>query len=102
MSSLEREHFTYFVEACRQEYPDLTPFDLVSLNMAAMSYIDSLRLAATQMKSRELVTMSRQHPAVQCRAWMDQLSVTRKARKTTNPEDEDKKNTRSMLMGLSS
>lgn len=102
MSDLEVEHFKFFIESFKDEYPDLTPSDMIGLHMAAMEYINSLRLEVAQLKSGELVTMSRQHPAVQCRAWLDLLSVTRKQRQgAKSAEAEEKAATRSALLGLS-
>jgi hypothetical protein len=46
--------------------------------------------------------MARQHPGVQMRALLDQLSVTRKARKADkNPADDALKEAQQMLLGLS-
>lgn len=88
MTSLEQEHFAFFLESHRQQYPDLTPTDLISLTAAAMEYVAYLRLQASQLSTGELVTMSRQHPGVQMRAWLDSLSVTRKQRGPAKKEDE--------------
>lgn len=88
MSELEREHFTYFVESVRAEYKDLTGTDLIFLNMAGLDYINTMRLQVAQLGTGELVTMSRQHPGVQFRAWIDMLSVSRKARQGTRGDEE--------------
>jgi hypothetical protein len=88
MSDIEREHFDFFLNAIRQEYPDLTHTDNIFLVMAGLDYINSLRLQVQQLKSGDLVTMSRQHPGVQLRAWLDMLSVTRKARQGTRTDTE--------------
>jgi aryl carrier-like protein len=83
MSQIEQDHFDFFIQAVREEHKDLTPVDLICLNMAGLNYINSLRLQQQQLKSGELVTMSRQHPEVQMRAWLDLMSVSRKQRPTT-------------------
>lgn len=80
MSDLEKQHFDFFVQAIREEHPDLNGSDLICLNMAALNYINSLRLQQEQLSSGQLVTMSRQHPEVQMRAWLDLMSVSRKQR----------------------
>jgi hypothetical protein len=103
MSELEVEHFNYFIETIKEENPDLSPADMIALHMAAMEYINALRLEVIQLRDKELVTMSRQHPAVQCRAWLDLLSVTRKQRQGgKSAEAEERAQTRSALLGLSS
>jgi hypothetical protein len=98
MTELEQAHYRYFVESHQQQYPDLTPTDQIGLHMAALDYVSLLRMNATQMASGQLVTMSRQHPGVQLRAWMDSLSVTRKQRGPAKEKDEAAE----MLKALSS
>jgi hypothetical protein len=91
MSELEQQHFHFFVQAIREEHSDLTPSDLIALNMAALNYINSLRLQQAQLTSGELVTMSRQHPEVQLRAWLDLMSVSRKQRGPQKSAEEQQK-----------
>jgi hypothetical protein len=89
MSPVEREHFDFFLEAHREQYPDLTAVDQIGLNMAALCYVNLLRMEATQLTSGQLVSMARQHPCVQLRQWMDSLSVTRKQRPSKKDEDAE-------------
>lgn len=101
MSDIEKQHFTFFLAAIMEEYPDLTKTDMIFLNMAGLDYINSLRLQVQQLQSGELVTMSRQHPGVQLRAWLELLSVSRKARQgSRNNQDEKLTEARAMLLHL--
>lgn len=88
MTDLEREHFHFFIAAIEELYPDLNKLDRLLVRLMACSYIALLRMEAAQMESGQLVTMSRQHPGVQLRAWMDLLSVTRKQRGKVDKDDE--------------
>jgi hypothetical protein len=103
MTDIEQQHFEFFVESVLAENPDLRGTDFIFVNLAGLDYINTLRLEVQQLSSGELVTMSRQHPGVQFRAWIDMLSVSRKARQGgKSQESEEKANTRAMLLGLSS
>lgn len=102
MSALERRHYDFFVESIKLDYGITKPSDMVALHMAALEYINLLRVSAKQLADGEVITAMRQHPGVQLRAWLDTLSTTRKARKEqpTNQEDEElarwKENLRSL------
>jgi hypothetical protein len=103
MSEIEQGLFDYFIAAYTQEYPDLIPSDHLILFLAAIEFIKYIRMAAEELESGKLVTMSRQHPGTQLRGLMDQLSVTRKARvagkrDTTNAEEREM---REFFMGMS-
>lgn len=89
MTELEREHFDFFVNAHLEQYPDMIATDHLALHMAALDYISLLRMQASQLQTGQLVSMARQHPGVQLRAWMDSMSVTRKARGPVNKKGED-------------
>lgn len=86
-TELEREHFTFFVEAYKADYGIKKPSDFIALYMAACEYIQLLRINATSAKTGEVITAARQHPGVQLRAWLDSMGSTRKQRKETK-EDE--------------
>jgi predicted TPR repeat methyltransferase len=103
MSAIERDLFEYFLDAYHQEYPDLIATDHILLHLAALEYIKLLRMIAQELKSGQLVTMSRQSPAVNMRGLLDQLSVTRRAR-VANKKDantEDERELREMFMAMS-
>lgn len=103
MSELEQEHFTFFIESIKEEYPDLTMSDMIYLQQAGLEYINTLRLQVEQLRSGQLVTMSRQHPSVQFRAWIDLLSVSRKQRPQAKTQDDaEREEWRRKLGGLSS
>lgn len=100
MTVLEQEHFHYIINSFKQECPDLSDTDLISLNMLGLSYINSLRLEVKQLADGELITMSRQDPRIQMRQWMELLSIRRKDRK---PKDEKPKDDyKDFLISLSS
>lgn len=88
LSELEREHFDYCVQTIMDENPDLLASDMMYVYLAAMEYINTLRLQVEQLRTGTLVTMSRQHPAMQFRAWIDLLSVSRKQRPTAKTQDD--------------
>jgi hypothetical protein len=93
MSELEKEHFYFFLDAYQQDYPSMKPTDIICLHQAALEYINTLRVQAKQLASGEVISMARQHPGVQMRAWLDMMDVTRKARtkgKTSDESDEAK------------
>lgn len=98
MTDLEREHFEYFIEAIKQDNK-LRPSDYIGLYAAGLEYVAYLRLQASQIASGQLVTMSRQHPGVQLRAWLDTMSFSR--RKDTGSK-KDENGMTSALMALSS
>jgi hypothetical protein len=89
MTALELEHYHFFVEAYQQDYPGMKPTDLICLHQAALEYINTLRVQAKQLKTGEVISMARQHPGVQLRAWLDAMSVTRKARTSAKKDTEE-------------
>lgn len=95
--------FDFFQEAIKAQYPDLTQFDLLILHLAAVEYIKYLRVAARELETKQVISMARQHPGVNMRALLDQLSVTRKARtgNTKDTGDDLDKEARAALLGLS-
>lgn len=97
MTDLEREHFEYFIAAIKADNK-LRPSDYIGLYAAALEYVAYLRLQASQIASGQLVTMSRQHPGVQLRAWLDTMSFSR--RKGTSGEKAESDVARG-LMALS-
>lgn len=87
MSPIEREHYELFRDAHYQIYPDLNIIDKLVVRLMAIEYIKTLRMMAEELESGQLITMSRQHPGVQMRAYADMLSVTRKQRGKAEKED---------------
>lgn len=98
MTELEREHFEFFIEAIKADN-QLRPSDYIGLYAAGLEYIAYLRLQASQIASGQLVTMSRQHPGVQLRAWLDTMSFSRR-KGVSGKQAED--GLASQLMALSS
>jgi hypothetical protein len=103
MTDVERPLFDYFIDSYNQEYPDLTATDHLTLFLAAIEFIKYLRVAARELETGEVITMSRQHPGVNFRALLDQLSVTRRARTArSRPDDDaDSKELKDFFLGMS-
>ncbi len=102
LTSVERPLFDYFIDSYNAEYPDLTPTDHLNLFLAAIEFIKYLRVAARELETGEVITMSRQHPGVNLRALLDQLSVTRRARtaRSRPEEDSDAKELREFFLSM--
>jgi hypothetical protein len=70
-----------------------------------LEYVNLIRVQAMQLKSRQVLSMARQHPGVQLRQWLDQMACTRKARtagKSPSQDDQDRASLKELLKGLSS
>lgn len=87
MNELEQQWYDYFISSHRLEYPDLTDTDNILLMLAGLEFVKYLRVAQDEMKTGTVISMARQHPGVQMRALLDQLSVTRKARNAGKKDD---------------
>lgn len=103
MTDVEQGLFDYFMQAYQEQYPDLLPTDLLLLHLAALEYIKYLRVVAEELSTGKVISMARQHPGVNMRALLDQLSVTRRARtaRSKPDEDEDAKELKAFFMGMS-
>lgn len=88
MTDLEKEWFWFMIDAIHAEFNDLTPLEELQTCMFSLDMINTLRLEVQQLTSKELVTMSRQHPGVQARAWVDQLRKGRAGKSEADPERE--------------
>lgn len=89
MSSVEQAYYTFWTESVREENPDLTNSDHIYLMLAGLELINVLRTAEKQISAGELITMARQHPGLQFRSLVDMLSVSRKARKSSDKGDKE-------------
>lgn len=102
MEPEEQAIFDAFVKGYNEEYPDLTDTDQLILHLAAAEYVKCLRVLQEEFDTNKILSQARQHPSVQLRAYLDQLSVTRKQRdKKPAGTDEEKNQAESFLMGLS-
>jgi hypothetical protein len=102
MTEPEQALFDYFLAAFQQQYPDLTPTDLLLLHLAALEYVKYLRVVAEELETGKVISMARQHPGTNMRALLDQLSVTRKARTAgKKEEDPEAAELREFFMGMS-
>ena len=103
MTDVEQSLFDYFIEAYKQQYPDMVPTDHLLLHLAGLEYIKYLRVVAEELETGKVISMARQHPGVNMRALLDQLSVTRKARTSrgTKEEEPEAAELRDFFMGLS-
>lgn len=102
MEPHEQELFDYWIAAFKEQYPDLAPTDHLLLHLAGLEYIKYLRVIAEELETGKVISMARQHPGVNMRALLDQLSVTRKARTTGQKpsDDENAAETRKRLAEL--
>jgi len=102
MEEAEQKLFDYFIDAYNEQYPDLTPTDHLTLFLAGIEFIKYIRVAREELETGKVITMSRQHPGVNLRGLLDQLSVTRKARTAgKKPDDPEAAELENFLMGLS-
>lgn len=89
MTPSEKAMFDFWIAAFREQYPDLVPTDHLLLYLAGLEFIKYLRVIAEELETGKVISMARQHPGVNMRALLDQLSVTRKARTTGQKQDDD-------------
>lgn len=94
--------FNDFIQEYLDLFPDLLATDYRILFLAATAYIKFLRVTANELASGTVLAMSRQHPGVEMRALLDQLSVTRRARSRTKAEEPESAEVRDFLLSLSS
>jgi hypothetical protein len=100
MEPAEQDLFDFFMDAFKDQYPDLTPTDLLLLYLAGIEFIKYMRVAAEELATGKVISMARQHPGTQMRSLLDSLSVTRKARLAKGKaEDEDGNELRDFFMG---
>ena len=90
MTELEKEWFWFMIDAVKEEFPDLRPLEELQTCMFSLDMINTLRLEVEQLSTKTLVTMSRQHPGVQARAWVDQLRKGRSNQKEAADPDKEK------------
>ena len=101
LSDIEKEHFDFLVLALKKELPNISPLEQICVVLAAMEYINTLRLEVEQLKTGRLVTMSRQHPAMQLRAWIDAALKRHKNKKEVDEDEKNRNEFRNALLGLS-
>jgi hypothetical protein len=93
--------FNEFIAEYHDLFPDLLATDYRILFLAATAYIKFLRVTANELASGTVLAMSRQHPGVEMRALLDQLSVTRRARSRTKAEEPEGLELRDFFLKLS-
>src|SRR6266704_2972289 len=76
----ERILFDGYMADWLDAYPDLTSSDYRLLWLSGIKYLQFLRLLKKEVETGNLLSMARTHPAVEMRALLDQVSVTRRAR----------------------
>lgn len=104
MSELEQQHFDYFCSAYelayQKKYGKITPTARINITQAGLDYIHLWRLQTEQMTTKKLVSMARQHPGVQVRAWLASAGLQEKdMEQALKPEDE-RSATRAQLLSL--
>lgn len=103
MTELERQHHQFFVDSIAQDYQIKKPSDFLALHMAALDFIQLLRVQAYQMQTGEVLSASKLHPGPQVRSWLDSMSTTRRARKEQpSAEDEELEKWKQGLRKISS
>lgn len=101
-TGVEQFLFDGFIQEYLDEYTDMSASDYRILFLAGVEYIKLLRIMAEELRSNHVLAMSRQHPGVNMRALLDQLSATRKQRVRGKPtEPEEAQEIRDMLLSLS-
>lgn len=104
MSELEQEHFDFFVAAYEQayerKYGKLTPTAQINITQAGLDYIHLWRMQAEQMRSKTLVSMARQHPGVQIRAWLTACGLCEKDLEQPKQAKNDDDFAKNALLGL--
>lgn len=102
MEPVEERLFEYFMESYKEQYPDMVPTDHLILHLAALEYVKYLRVVAEELETGKVISMARQHPGVNMRALLDQLSVTRKARTARGQKEEEPeaRELREFFMGM--
>ena len=89
MSEPETQRYELFLNYMRSEYDDLTPFDHMLVELAAIEYVKYLRWLAKEIKTGETASMARQNPGVQMRENLKMLSIWRKDRANAPGKVED-------------
>jgi hypothetical protein len=101
LTEAEQYLFDGFIQNLLDEYPDMSASDYRIVFLAAIEYIEYLRVAAEGLRSHRVLAMSRQHPGVNMRALLDQLSATRKQRvRGKSQEPEEAQEIREMLLSF--
>lgn len=101
LTDAEKILFDGFIQEYLDLFPDLLATDYRILFLAATAYIKFLRVTANELASGTVLAMSRQHPGVEMRALLDQLSVTRRARSRTKADEPESAEIRDFFMKLS-
>lgn len=89
MNELEQQWFDWIIDSYLHEFPDLTDTDKMQLPLLAIEYIKYLRVAAFELESGQTLTMARMHPFTNLKGLMEQLAVTRKAKKSDKTSQPD-------------
>jgi hypothetical protein len=104
MSELEREHFEFFIQAYEQayerKYGKLTPTAQINITQAGLDYIHLWRMQGEQMRSKTLVSMARQHPGVQIRAWLTACGLCEKDLEQPKQAKDSDDFAKNALLGL--
>src|SRR6266571_1330447 len=90
-----------FIATYKRDYSDLTPSDLIILELASQQYILALRLADSDIRNSTFTLNSRFHPLNQMRGLLADAGLNRKARIASNqPGSEDEADLKEALMAL--
>lgn len=89
LNELEQQWYDWIIQSYLTEFPDLTDTDKMQLPLLAIEYIKYLRVAARELESGEVLSMARMHPFTNLKGLMEQLAVTRKAKKSDKTSEPD-------------
>jgi len=89
MSKPEEERYQLFINYMHMEYDDMTLFDNLFIELAAIEYVKYIRWLANEIKTGETASMARQNPGVQMRENLKMLSIWRKDRAASPKVDDE-------------
>lgn len=101
MTDVETALFDSFIQEYLTKYPDLEPVDYRILFLAGLEYIKYLRIIRDELDRHQVISMARQHPAVQMRGLLNDLSVSRRQRKREPGESTDTTDMREFYLQVS-
>lgn len=103
MSEQESNMQAFFVASYMNDYPDMSPTDIILLQLASYEYVKYYRILQEEFETGKVISMARQHPGVNMRALLDQMGVTRRARNSgsrQNDTNKDDQELREALMSI--
>src|SRR5258706_11723659 len=101
MTPEEQAQFDQYIAVYREDYPELSPSDLIQLNDAGIFHIMAQRLVNSGMTSTRIHEV-RTHPKTLERNILDDISANRKQRLASKQAgNKDETDLRELLLSLS-